>query len=656
MRVMTTCDQPWGLGKCADAPQKGGITPDAPRSWIIWIWLCAGLNFAGWVLSAMGQLNATGYVVVLLMGAAAFWIWRHFDKPERPQYSRLRKMFHRFKRPFPLAFLVLSVMAFLGGAIYPPTNYDGLAYRLPRVLHWLAAGHWEWVHTDFPRLNNRACGIEWVSAPMLALLKSDRLLFLINFVPFLFLPGLTFGVLTRLGVRRRVAWHWMWIAPTGYCFLLQAASIGNDAFGAPFALAAIFFALRARESGRPRDLFCSILSAALMTAVKTSNLPLLLPCATAVLPSLKIVFRRPIATVSVCVIASFASFLPTAVANQYFCHDWSGLSLEADQPNGHLPFRLGANIVLISFENLVPPVFPEASQWNRFVQRVIPPRLNLKLHQALTEREAAEFQANQMQIEENSGFGFGLTLFLAISTLVAAASCQRSFFRFKLISSDKLLQASVILTPWIAAVALLSQSKVYPIGRIMAPFYILLLPLLLRCPYHEQLVKKYWWRAGAFFVFALAAGLLIISPARPLFPVGDLLAKIQSSHSDSKLSARVQEVYSVYRNRAHAFAPALAILPPDLRILGLVTYDDPETSLWQPFGSRQIVCLKPDDTAAWLKSRGVKYILARSTLFGDRFPDFDDWKKKMNAVVVKEIPLNLRAGTGPVEWYLLQLN
>jgi hypothetical protein len=169
-------------------------------------------------------------------------------------------------------------------------------------------------------------------------------------------------------------------------------------------------------------------------------------------------------------------------------------------------------------------------------------------------------------------------------------------------------------------------------------------------------VKKIWWRASAFAVFALAAGLLIISPARPLFPAGVLLAKLQSGHSNSNLAARVEEVYSVYRDRNHAFAPTLAILPPGTTTLGFITYDDPEASLWQPYGSRHVVCVKRDDTAAWLKAQGVQYILAKSTLFGDRFPDFNAWAKRMNAAIVRRIPLNLRAGIGPVQWYLIELN
>ena len=662
---MTSRDEFRKSGTSAIAQRKSGDSSFALRSLIVWIWFCAGLNLAGWGLSAVKELNAGGYIVVLLIGVAVFFIWRQFGPgitlPDgRGSVARFRKWFRRFKRPFPLGFLILSVMAFVGGAIYAPTNYDGLAYRLPRVLHWLAADQWQWIHTGFPRVNNRGSGIEWVSAPLMAIFKTDRLLFLTNFIPFLFLPGLTFAVLSRLGVRRRVAWCWMWIAPSGYCFLLQAASISNDAFGAPFALAAIFFALRARESGRACDVFNSILSAALTSGVKTSNLPLLLPCALAILPSLKILFRRPIATIAVCVLAGFASFLPNAIANQHYCHDWSGRSMEGDQTHGSLAIRLGVNTAYLCFVNLLPPVFPEANQWNSFVQRVIPPHLMNKLRESFTEPGAPEFLAAQMQVEEDAGFGFGATLLLAMSAIAAAVSRRGSFFQFRFDSMDGLFETGLVLSPWVVTFALLSQSEVSPIGRILAPYYILMLPLLLRCPGHEQLVKKIWWRVSAFFVFVLAAGLLIVSPGRPLFPVGALLARLEAGHSNSKLASRIEEVYSVYRDRNHAFAPALADLPPGTKTLGFITYDDPETSLWQPYGSRRIVYVKPSDTADGLKSQGVQYILARSDLFNLQFPGYfphvDDWAKKMDAELIQKIPLNLRAGTGPVEWYLFRLN
>jgi hypothetical protein len=622
----------------------------------IWIWLCAYLNCTGWFLSSIHQLNAAGYAIALAIWVATLFLGKRFFFPHPVRESCFfQKFIRRIKRPLPFAFLILSVMAFLGGALHAPNNYDGLAYRLPRVLNWLAAGQWEWVHTNFPRLNNRACGMEWLSAPLVLLFRSDRLLFLINFISFLLLPGLAFSVLTRLGVSRRVAWYWMWIAPTGYCFLLQAGSISNDAFSAPFSLAAIDFALRARISKRPVELFWSILAAAVMTSSKTSNLPLLLPWVIAIFPSLKLLLQRPIATAVVCVIAAFASFLPSAVLNARFSGDWSGTALEGDKPHGNVIFRTVANMVLVGVHNLSPPIFPKADKWNSFVQKKLPPDLNARLHQTLVEPEAAELKVSEMQTEENAALGFGVTVLLLISA-ASAIAYRRKFYPFPLDSAEALWRAGVIITPWISTLALLSQSEVYAIGRILAAYYILLLPFLLVCPGHEHLVKRTWWHGAVLIVFAMAAILLIISPARPLFPVRAVLNHFETRHPDSKLLARVKEVYSVYGDRNHAFAPALDALPPGLNNLGFVTYDDPETSLWQPYGSRRIIHVCPGDSAVYLKGRGVEYILAKPSLFGTQFPAFDDWLAGVNGRLVQKIPLNLRADSGVIDWYLVKLN
>jgi hypothetical protein len=171
-----------------------------PTAISIWVWFCAYLNCVGWTLSVLHQLNAAGYAVALLLGGVAFMAWWKQTSGRISPHISWRKLKRHFRRPFPLAFLILAAMAFLGGALYAPSNYDALAYRLPRILHWLAAGQWQWIHTDFNRLNTRGCDIEWVSAPFIVLLKTDRPLFLINFISFLLLPGLVFSLFTRLGV------------------------------------------------------------------------------------------------------------------------------------------------------------------------------------------------------------------------------------------------------------------------------------------------------------------------------------------------------------------------------------------------------------------------------------------------------------------------
>jgi hypothetical protein len=491
-----------------------------PRRWDmtgavrIWVWICAYLNAVGWTLSAMHQLTVAGYAVALLSGMIVLCAWKLKTSGTTFPRVRWRKCRCCFRRLFPAAFLVLATMAFLGGVLYAPSNYDAHTYRIPRVLNWLAEGQWHWIHTIFARINTRSCGIEWVSAPLIVLFKTDRLLFLINVISFLLLPGLVFSVFTRLGVRRRVAWHWMWVVPTGYGLLLQAGSLGNDLFGATFVLAAVDFAMRAKVSGSPRDFFASVLTAAMMTGAKTGNLPLLLPWAVAIFPSLKLAFRWPLKTSAVCALAIFASALPTMVLNAKFCGDWSGLAPETAGFKKEALFQAGANTVLLAIENFAPPVFPLAGKWNQTVERVMPPKLRVRLEQTFMPPDN-QLQLPEMQIEEYAGLGFGVSTLLLISVVAALFVKQRR----RQTTGRASWQTCVRLAPLVALVALITQSHMSFISRLMVSYYALLLPPFLACAGHEGLVKKCWWRAGAFAVFFIAAGLLILCPARPLCPV-----------------------------------------------------------------------------------------------------------------------------------------
>jgi hypothetical protein len=135
------------------------------------------------------------------------------------------------------------------------------------------------------------------------------------------------------------------------------------------------------------------------------------------------------------------------------------------------------------------------------------------------------------------------------------------------------------------------------------------------------------------------------------------LTALQNRAAGSHWLARAQEVYRVYRDRNDSFAPARAVLPPDVKVLGLTMFDEPETSLWRPFGSRRIEHVCPQDTAAELKARGVEYILVRPDLFGRLFTGSpDDWLRQMHAQTVQKFTLNLRASVGVVDWWLVKLN
>jgi hypothetical protein len=633
----------------------------------LWVLICAFCNCAGWVLSALHFLNATGYFVAVVLALVAISFLSRSRRSSTLDFGlwtldfgpwKLRNFRQRLRRLFPLCFFTLAGLALLGGLLYAPSNYDALAYRTPRVLHWLSEGRWHWIHTDFARLNVRTCGMEWVTAPFLALTRTDRAIFLISAFSFLLLPGRVFSLLTHLGVRGRVAWHWMWLLPTGYCFLLQAGSIGNDLFGALMAMLAIEFALRAAKTGRRSEAYLSILAAALMTAGKAFNLLLLLPWGLAMLPNLRLLFSRPLSLVPVGLVAASASLIPTAILNVHYCGDWTGMKLEqtTNLANGSRAFHVAVNAVLLCLHNLVPPIFPWASNWNKLMDHVIPSNLAARLQQNF-EGVAAHFRVGEMEMEESAGLGMCVCLLLVMWGMHRVINRPRSRPRPRprLIPS---LFSPNFLIPFGAAVATLvfmSQSGLACPARYLGGFYVVLVaPLLAHVPASATLIRSSWWRPAETFVFLVAALLLVISPARPLWPAQTVLSALGAQRSTHALVRRAWTVYSVYGHRGDAFADAKGLLPPDANPLGMVTSDDPETSLWRPFGSRRIVHVCKEDGPDQAREQGLRYALVNSGVLNTCQMSLDQWLAQHDAELIQKMNLELRASSGPKEWYLVR--
>ena len=179
----------------------------------LWIILSAWLVCTGWILSACHQLSWWGYVVSLSLLAATLLLWKRLGSNEvaKQKYFSVRFLQRRFRRPLPFVYGLCLLIAFIGGVLHAPNNYDALCYRLPRVLHWWSENQWHWIGGVNDRMDFSATGFEWLMAPLIILFKSDRLLFLINIIAYALLPGLIYLAFTQLGVARRVAWCWMWI-------------------------------------------------------------------------------------------------------------------------------------------------------------------------------------------------------------------------------------------------------------------------------------------------------------------------------------------------------------------------------------------------------------------------------------------------------------
>jgi len=622
-----------------------------PVGW--WILFCAYLNCAGWVLSALHALNRTGYAFALAAAVAPGFAWRRQLGFAAWPGFHLPRCRRRFSRLFPAAFLGIALLGALGGVLHAPSNYDALSYRLPRVLNWLAEGHWHWIHTWFPRLNTRACGYEWVAAPLMLFTGTHRLLFLINVASFLLLPGLVFKVFTGLGVRRRVAWHWMWLLPSGYCFALQVGGIGNDLFGAVFALAALAFALETRRSGWLCDALLSVLAAALLTASKTSNLPLLLPWALALLPGLGVFLKRPVASAVMALVALLASFLPMAALNHKHCGDWSGAAAEGATLRSASPaITVPGNAILFTLENFVPPVFPLAGKWNAIAPTLLPAGFHQRMTECFT-TASANLQLVEMQNEEFAGVGCGISCLAVVS--VAAGWWLGGKRKTSPGDTEPLWLKLVRWSPWISLLAFAAMAAIGTAARIVTPYYALLLPALLAGAGQTEVCRAKWWRALASLVFAVAASLIVLTPSRPLWPAQTVFENLVRSNPDSSLLRRAQNVYAVYGRRGDGLGPMRALLPADARVVGLISYDNPVAPLWLPFGQRRFVDVLPEDSRAQLDRLGIRYVVVHGGAEGRGGMKLESWLKEIRGTVLHQLPLRLRASGEAFDWYLVRL-
>jgi len=113
----------------------------------------------------------------------------------------------------------------------------------------------------------------------------------------------------------------------------------------------------------------------------------------------------------------------------------------------------------------------------------------------------------------------------------------------------------------------------------------------------------------------------------------------------------------VQARRSDGFAPVRELLPPGLKSLGFVTFDDPEASLWRPFGTIRIEHVTPEDTSAKLRERGLHYVLVNASKFGQLFQQpFEQWLTEIRGQVASKISLPLRGTGGDYDFCLVRLD
>jgi hypothetical protein len=607
-----------------------------------WILVSTWASLVGWSLSLGGHFNQASYAwslvflafaLVLLFGKTNFLRSKAFFYPIC-FFKRLRENPFKPYSWLPLLFIFVALLTLAGGILYPPSNYDALSYRLPRILHWLDAGHWCWIDTPNTRQNYSAPGFEWLMAPLLVFFKTDRLFFLINWISFLLLPSLIFRTFRLAGITAKSCWWWMWLLPLGYGYVLQSGSIGNDAFATVYALTSVCFVLSADKRERFSDFGWAILSVALLAGTKGSNLPLALPWLVAMLLRYQVWISRLPKLIPWAAIALMVSFVPTALLNHKHTGSWSGDPTNQGKMNLSNPSAgFAGNSLMLAYSAAQPPLLPTSSRVNDMVAHLFPSEFKVWL---LERFPRFELKMGEIPMEESAGLGLGLTACLALWIFKG----RRSDIPLPILRGQ----------PWfflgtaglISLLFFMAKMGSESTARLLLPYYpfLFLLPLgFWRLP--SGTLRK----LAPLFTLLCSTALvgLFLSPARPLIPIQKFLTLV----GDNPRFARVSSVYQTYIERGTCWEPILTIVPPDIKTLGFFSHgDDLEAPLWRPFGLRKIVSTGEKDITvsglphadAWVARRPIAEFLKSN-------PEWQIHWKEIGAQSITQ-----KASVGGEEW------
>ncbi len=562
----------------------------------------------------------------------------------------LRRWRNRCRKLLPAAFLLLLMLAIVGGFVHPPNNYDAMNYRLPRAAHWLMAGQWEWITANNNNLNTRSAGAEWMLAPLIALTRSDRLLFLLNVIHFAFLPGLIFGFLRASGICARTAWSWMWIFPSGYCFALQAGGVANDLPAVVFALAAFDFGLRWKKCREYSHLTMSLLSAALMTAVKPTTLPLLLPYAALCFTMWKPALTLPLRSSLIALCCLLTSFAPTAAINHSKCGDWTGAAAENPLYGSVDPISgLIGNMVNAPLQNIAPPIFPVARAWNVWFAELFPKSLKERLGRCFEPR-AANFGVTDIQGEESAGLGIGVFALLATSWIAT-----RRNKKWQANKSHTIPRAIWCLF-LISLLIYFSKTGMNTVARHIAPYYVFLAAPLLLGPENAAITRKLWWKTLVCVALSSTIAMAVITPSRPLWPADWLLNSYLKDHHSAVIN-RARDGYSIYSKRSDALGEMRDALPEHTRVVGLISHaSGPESPLWKPYLKRRVVHIRPGDDINALKAEGMSHIIINTKDFLKcRGQTPEEWLAQHHGVVIHQTTIRPLVKEPPSEWWTVEL-
>jgi len=665
---------------------------------------------SGWTLSSVSALTPGSYLLVAVIG---FGIIAY--ELRRPGRLRFRFRLHRRialwwkrRRALPLLYVLVALLVTLGAIIYEPNNFDGLSYRVPKLIFWLHAHRWCWIDSPYVPVNSTLPNYEWLTMPLYLLTRGLHSQVVINLISFLLVPPLFFTLLRALGVSPRMAYDWMWLLPSGYGIALQAGGIGNDLLGLTAILAALYCAIRftARSSPscrfplpglssevllrppkrfgrrgltkeeergrgegelpqtiisgpqtaspRPGLLFDAILAAAFCTGIKLSNPPLVGLVAIVLLRDVRqLLLHRRILVGSVAVGLAISALIPLLL-NRHYAGTIFGTPPNYAQVTNPAVGWLGNGLILL-LSGIEPPLFPSAHHLTALLQKSLGPQV---LAWISSHYEKFELKLNELPQEEASSLGLGITAALLV--------CFVLWLRHR--GQSRSPNRTGLLKPWqftawwawlllslLVVLAKLGTGQALP--RNLLPWFPVLIAALLAVFGTESVVRSRVWKVVAVCAALSVLPALALSPSRPLIPPRLLFGFAERCGVKPSATERMKIVYDVYAQRADPYTELRNTIPVSVKELALVTDGgEPTSSFLKPYGKRICRYLRNGAEVELARADGLDFVIiheaACETYFG---MNAQQWCQTFHAEMIKSSDIRIFAGQPPWRYVLVKL-
>jgi hypothetical protein len=119
----------------------------------------------------------------------------------------------------------------------------------------------------------------------------------------------------------------------------------------------------------------------------------------------------------------------------------------------------------------------------------------------------------------------------------------------------------------------------------------------------------------------------------------------------NRLVERAATVYAVYAARSDALGPLRKYIPAGAGVIGAVGgWNEPETALWRPFGTRRVVDITRENEHQLLAMGVSTLVVSGDAVRAIYGYSLDQWLQQRNLRVLGREKLVVRARRGPEDW------